>query len=77
MQATIDKAGRLVIPSALRDRVGLRPGLVEISVSGAGLVIEPLATDSLVEVDGLLQLVATDEPMTVDDVRELRDADQR
>jgi AbrB family looped-hinge helix DNA binding protein len=77
MHATIDKAGRLVIPSALRDRVGLRPGPVEISVSGAGLVIEPLATDALVEVDGLLQLVAGEELMTVDDVRELRDADQR
>ena len=77
MQTTIDKAGRVVIPSVLRDRIGLRPGPVEISVSGAGLVIEPLATDALVEVEGLLQLVASDEPLTVDDVREMRDADQR
>lgn len=26
MKTTIDKAGRVVIPSALRDRLGLRPG---------------------------------------------------
>jgi AbrB family looped-hinge helix DNA binding protein len=26
MKTTIDKAGRVVIPAALRDRLGLRPG---------------------------------------------------
>ena len=33
MKATIDKAGRLVIPAAVRDRAGLRPGTeVEVFV---------------------------------------------
>jgi len=30
MRATIDKAGRLVIPKQLRDYVGLRAGEVEV-----------------------------------------------
>ncbi len=37
MQATIDKAGRLVIPKLLRDRLGLGPGVVEVVADGAAL----------------------------------------
>jgi AbrB family looped-hinge helix DNA binding protein len=36
MRTTIDEAGRLVIPKALRDVVGLRLGEVEVRVDGAG-----------------------------------------
>ncbi|MDP8959432.1 MAG: AbrB/MazE/SpoVT family DNA-binding domain-containing protein, partial [Actinomycetota bacterium] len=43
MRVTIDKAGRLVIPKALRDAVGLVPGGVELTRDGAGVRIEPLA----------------------------------
>jgi AbrB family looped-hinge helix DNA binding protein len=33
MKATIDKAGRIVIPAAIREKVGLRPGtLLEVTV---------------------------------------------
>ena len=46
MRSTIDKAGRLVIPKALRDMLGLVPGEVEVTPEGAGLHIEPLAGDS-------------------------------
>ena len=45
MRSTIDKAGRLVIPKALRDMLGLVPGAVEVTPEGAGLHIEPLADD--------------------------------
>jgi AbrB family looped-hinge helix DNA binding protein len=77
MRATIDQAGRLVIPKALRDTVGLVPGEVEVSADGAGLHIEPLADDLLDDEDGLLVIPATD--VTVSDklVRTLRNADQR
>lgn len=71
MQTTIDKAGRVVIPKALRDAVGLVPGEIEISVSGAGLRIESRAA-TLVERDGELLLPSTGEPVTADRIRELR-----
>jgi AbrB family looped-hinge helix DNA binding protein len=77
MQATIDKAGRLVIPKPLRDRVGLRPGVVEVTIDGAALRVEPIADKSLVERDGMLVIPAAGSPIGADVVRALRDGDQR
>jgi AbrB family looped-hinge helix DNA binding protein len=77
MRAAIDKAGRLVIPKALRDSLGLVPGEVEVTADGAGLHIEPLANDYLAEEDGLLVIPAGDATISDDLVRTLRDADQR
>ena len=77
MRATIDGAGRLVIPKALRDRLGLVPGEVEVIPDGAGLHIEPLANDYLEDEDGLLVIPAADVTIGDDLVRTLRDADQR
>lgn len=80
MRATIDKAGRLVIPKPLRDRVGLRPGEVEIDVDGAALRVEPVAGDSLERRDGWLVIpsaAAAGGVLTADEVRTFRDADQR
>lgn len=77
MRTTIDRAGRLVIPKVLRDRIGLTAGEVEIQVSGSGLLVEPIASDDLVETDGLLVLPDTGNPLTTDDIRELRLGDQR
>jgi len=78
MRATIDKAGRLVIPKQLRDEVGLRPGEVNVSAYGTGLRVEPLTGDeSLEERDGRLVIPAAG--LQIDDnlVRSLRDAGQR
>jgi AbrB family looped-hinge helix DNA binding protein len=77
MRATIDKAGRLVIPKQLRDSLGLVPGEVEVTPDGAGLRIEPLADDLLEDEDGLLVIPAADITVSDDLVRTLRDADQR
>jgi AbrB family looped-hinge helix DNA binding protein len=77
MRATIDGAGRLVIPKALRDSLGLVPGEVEVTPDGAGLHIEPLANDDLEDEDGLLVIPAADVTIGDDLVRTLRDADQR
>lgn len=76
MQTTIDKAGRVVIPKALRDAVGLVPGEVEISVSGAGLRIES-RTSPLVELEGELLLPSTGSTVTAEEIRELRLDTQR
>jgi AbrB family looped-hinge helix DNA binding protein len=77
MRATIDQAGRVVIPKQLRDHVGLRPGEVEVTVEGSGLHIEPPAEDELQELDGRLVIGPAGATVTDELVRSLRDAGQR
>lgn len=77
MRVTMDKAGRIVVPKELRARVGLVPGELEIQVSGAGLHLEPLPGDGLVEREGRLVVSPAGSPLTDADVRALRDADRR
>jgi AbrB family looped-hinge helix DNA binding protein len=44
MRTTIDKAGRVVIPAALRDKAGLTPGAeLEVSADELGLRLERVA----------------------------------
>ena len=59
----MDSGGRIVVPKALRDALGLRPGsTVDISRYGAGLVVLPGGrTASLVEEDGVLVATGTTE----------------
>jgi AbrB family looped-hinge helix DNA binding protein len=68
METTIDSVGRIVVPKALRDALGLTPGSkVDISRYGAGLHLVPAGrTARLVEESGLL--VATGDTAIDDDV---------
>lgn len=66
-----------MIPKSLRDAVGLGPGVVEVRADGAGLHVEAVAGDSLVERGGRLVIPAGGVDVTDDTVRALRDADQR
>lgn len=44
MKATIDKAGRVVIPSSIRERAGLVPGtLLEVTLDDTGVRLTPVA----------------------------------
>lgn len=77
MKTTMDKAGRLVIPRPLRDRIGLAGGgEVEIELDGASLRIAPVAGAELREDGGLLVIPAAGQPLTMADVRGLVDADR-
>ena len=77
MRATIDSAGRMVIPKAIRDRLGLVPGDVDIVIDGSDVRIRPIADDAVVTDDGWLVERTSGVTLTDDDVRALRDADQR
>lgn len=77
MRTTIDKAGRVIIPAAVRARLGLVPGPVDIVIDGTGVRIDVPAPDHLVERDGRIMIAADGPALTAEDIRELRLADQR
>lgn len=79
MRTTIDKAGRLVVPKDLRDRVGLASGPAEIVVDGAGLRVEAIASPALADRPGGRLVVAgrPDGSLDADTVTALRGALQR
>jgi len=77
MRTTIDRAGRLVIPRSLRNRIGLAGGgEVEITLDGAAIRIEPVPGTELREDGGLLVIPATGTPIGNTLVLELIDADR-
>lgn len=56
MEATLDKFGRIVIPKAVRDHLGLTPGSVlDIKGDAEEIVLRPLrAEPDLIDKDGVL-----------------------
>lgn len=67
----------MVIPKPLRERLGLRPGVVEVVAEGTGIRIEPVAIESLEERRGRLVIPPSGALLDDDTVRSLRDVDQR
>ena len=78
MQTKLDAVGRVVVPKALRDELGLEPGMtLDVSRYGAGLALLPgTRAARLVERDGVLLATGT---TTIDDedVFRLVDAGRR
>ena len=78
IQTTIDAAGRLVVPKALRDQAGLVPGLpLVVSFRDGRIEIEPLPRPvRIVERDGfrVAEPVGQSEPLARATVRRVRDS---
>lgn len=68
MKATIDSAGRLLLPKSLRDALGLTAGsTVDVSAYGGGLQITPGGRSARLERDGNGRLVAHAETVVTDE----------
>jgi AbrB family looped-hinge helix DNA binding protein len=50
MKTTIDKAGRVIIPAAIRDRAGLKPGTtLEVLADDIGVRLIPIGPEVILE----------------------------
>jgi AbrB family looped-hinge helix DNA binding protein len=79
VEATIDGLGRIVVPKALRDALGLTPGTkVDLSRYGAGLQLVPAGRVArLVEEEDGSLVADSDTTITDDDVFGLLDSGRR
>ena len=78
MQAIIDQGGRIVVPKALRDRLGLTPGsIVDISMYGGGLHIAPGGRTARLECRNGALVAVSDTMISDDDVADLVDSIRR
>lgn len=79
MKATIDSAGRLLLPKALRDALGLAPGsTVDVSAYGSGVQVTPGGRTARVERDDEGRLIAVSQTVVTDaDMFALIDAGRR
>ncbi len=81
MEVTIDLAGRLVVPKALRDALGLEAGMeLEIRVREGRLELEPSPTPMRLVRRGKGLVATSEEPLPrlgADDVRAVVEAMRR
>lgn len=79
--ASMDKAGRLVIPKELREELGLgADAIFTLDIEGGSLRLTPVRSPGrrIVDVDGWPVLAPIADVRTTDvDVQRWRDADQR
>lgn len=81
MKVTIDRAGRVVVPKALREELHLEAGVaLEIRVREGRLELEPVATPMRLVRRGKGLVATTDEPLPpidADDVRAVTESLRR
>lgn len=66
-----------MIPKPLRDRLGLRPGVVEVSADGSALRVEAVTEEALVDEGDWLVIPGSGDTLTPEQIEDLRDADRR
>lgn len=75
-RTTIDAAGRLVIPKALRQAAGLQPGVpLEVRVREGRVEIEPAPVEMRIEMRGKVAVAVPTEPvagLTTEEVERVR-----
>jgi AbrB family looped-hinge helix DNA binding protein len=78
MKATIDKVGRIVLPKALRDRLGLVPGMVvDVSQYGDGLHVTAGGRTARLRNENGKLVAVSDTPIDDSDVFSLQDSIRR
>ncbi len=66
MSTSIDSAGRLVIPKAVRDAAGIQPGTpLEVRFRDGRIEIEPVPIEVSVEMVGGVAVASSREPVPV------------
>lgn len=69
MEAVIDSVGRIVLPKAFRDALGLTPGsTVDISRYGSGVQITPGGRTARLERDATGRLVSRGDTVVTDEM---------
>lgn len=72
MVVTIDKAGRMVIPKPLRERLNLKPGSkLEAKIENGHFIADPITPKVYLKEQGGRLLAASDEPMPIVSQEEL------
>lgn len=81
MMVVIDRAGRVVIPKDIRDRLSLAPDTeIELVTDGDSIRLTPVRSRGrrIIEIDGWPVIEGADGFVVTDsDVQQWRDADQR
>ena len=78
METTIDSLGRIVVPKALREALGLTPGSrVDVSRYGAGLQLVPAGRTARLVDDGGRLVAKSTTPIDDETVFGLIDAGRR
>lgn len=78
MEATVDSVGRIVLPKALRDRLGLTPGMVvDVTQYGDGLHVAPGGRTARLERREGALVAVSDTPIDDGDVFSLLESIRR
>ena len=70
-KVTVDKAGRIVLPKAVREALRLAPGdTLELSLEGQRMTLSPQRTTPPLEKEDGIWVYHTGQPITAEEMRE-------